>query len=749
MAEFLFEIGLEEVPARMLAGAERELRERVVRMLERERLVVMGPGEEVEVRSFATPRRLAVLVGGVAERQEDAREEMMGPSAKVAFKDGLAGPAAVAFARKAGVAVEALERVETAKGEYVRAVVTKAGRTAAEVIAVELPQELAGIYWAKTMRWLPSTGPTSPGGNPGRTGSAERFVRPVRWMVAMLGDAVVPVSFAGKTAGRVTYGHRVLDGDAPVEVHAPGEYEAVLERVHVVAAVEARRQRIRKALDRVCRGVTGARWREDHELVETVTQLTEWPTVVMGGFEREYLALPEEVLVTVMRDHQKYFAVEGAGQRDSEIAGKRDSEIAGERDSEMAGERTAGSRSLAPHFLTVLNTEVDTVGEAVIRHGNERVLRARFNDARFFWEFDQRVPLEERVALLEKVTFQRELGSYAAKTTRVRRVAAELSDRVRDAGGEVDAAAVDEAARLAKTDLTTELVKEFTELQGVVGGLYARVQGVSEAAALAIYDQYRPEGADDALPRSAEGAVLAVADKADTIAGMFALGMEPTGSKDPFALRRAANGIVRVLAETGVRLTLQEVAEAAAENRMELIVRMLGFFRERVEFYLRETKGQAYDVVAAVVATGFEDVRDAVARAEVVTAVRGAAGGADFAAVSAAFKRMRNILEQARAKGMVVPGTVDESLLLEPEETALAERAADLAGQVEAMRAARDYRGALEAIATLRPQVDAFFDAVMVMVTEERVRGNRLALLARVLGDFSRVADFSEIVVAG
>ena len=502
MAEFLFEIGLEEVPARMIAGAEAELRRRVVAMLERERLVEAGLGAETAAQSFATPRRLAVRVRGVRERQEDAAEELMGPSAKIAYKDGVPGPAAVAFAKKAGVTVEALTTVTTAKGEYLQAKVVRAGKTAAEVIAAELPKELAGIYWAKTMYW--------------RAGKPERFVRPVRWMLALLGDAVVPVSFAGKASGNITYGHRVLHGDGPVVVERPHAYEAELEKAYVLPDTEVRRQRIRKALDRVCRGVEGARWREDHELVETVTQLTEWPTVLLGGFEAEYLSLPEEVLVTVMRDHQKYFAVE-------DEAGK-----------------------LAPHFLTVLNTEVDAAGEAVIRHGNERVLRARFNDARFFWEFDQRVSLEERTALLEKVTFQKDLGSYAAKTERVRRVAAALAGRVPG----VDAAALDEAARLAKTDLTAELVKEFTELQGVVGGLYARAQGVSEAAAAAIYDQYRPVGMEDRVPRTVEGSLLAMADKADTIAGMFGLGMEPTGSKDPFALRRAANGIVKILAET-------------------------------------------------------------------------------------------------------------------------------------------------------------------------------------------------------
>ncbi len=721
MAEFLFEIGLEEVPARMLAGAEAELRRRVVAMLERERLMEAGLGAETAAESFATPRRLAVRVRGVRERQEDAAEELLGPSAKIGYKDGMPGPAAVAFAKKAGVAVEALTTVTTAKGEYLQAKVVRAGRTAAEVIAAELPKELAGIYWAKTMYWR--TG--KPLSNELRSsGAPERFVRPVRWMLALLGEVVVPVSFAGKATGNITYGHRVLHGDAPVVVERPHAYEAALEKAFVVADAEVRRQRVRKALDRVCRttsqgpqALEGARWREDHELVETVTQLTEWPTVLLGGFEAEYLALPEEVLVTVMRDHQKYFAVEDAGGR------------------------------LAPHFLAVLNTEVDAAGEAVIRHGNERVLRARFNDARFFWEFDQRVSLEERTALLEKVTFQKDLGSYAVKTERVRRVAAALARRVPS----VDAVALDEAARLAKTDLTAELVKEFTELQGVVGGLYARVQGVSEAAAAAIYDQYRPVGMEDRVPRTVEGSLLAMADKADTIAGMFGLGMEPTGSKDPFALRRAANGIVKILAETALPLTLRDVAEAGAEGTGELVGAMLGFFRERVEFYLREVKGQAYDVVAAVLAAGFDEVGDAVARAEAVTAVRAAtgAGGDDFAAVSAAFKRMGNILAQAREKGIKVPAQVDESLLLEPEETALAERASDLAAAVDAMRAAGEYEGALRAVAGLRPQVDAFFEAVMVMAPEPQVRGNRLALLARVVGDFSRIADFSEIVTAG
>jgi glycyl-tRNA synthetase beta chain len=695
--EFLFEIGLEEVPARMIAGAQAELQKRVVAMLERERLVSTG----VASKSYSTPRRLAVWVKDVAARQEDVSEEVMGPSVKVAFKDGQPGPAAVAFAKKAGVDVVALKTVTTPKGEYLAATQVKAGREAAEVIAEELPKELAGIYWAKNMVW--------------RAGRPERFVRPVRWMMALLGEVVVPVEFGGKRAGKTTRGHRVLAGDAPIAIGFPDEYEDALLDAKVIADVEVRRQKIRKALDKVCRTIDGARWREDHTLVDKLTHLTEWPAVIAGTFEREYLALPEEVLVTVMRDHQGYFAVEDA------------------------------SGKLAAHFLAVLNTETDAKGEGVIRHGNERVLRARFNDARFFWEFDQRVPLTERVELLEKVTFQKDLGSYAAKSERVRVVAEKLAVLLREREAEIDRAALGHAARLAKTDLTTDLVKEFTELQGEVGGLYARAQGHGEKVAVAIYDQYLPTSMEDAVPRTVEGAVLALADKADTIVGMFGLGLEPTGSKDPFALRRAANGIVKILAEAepALPLTLGDVVDAASASEA-VRVKVEVFFAERLEFYLREAKGQAYDVVKAVLAAGANDVRDAVARAEAVTAVR---GSEDFAAVSAAFKRMKNILTQAAEKGDLPQEGEDEVGAGHPTEMILTEQAAQIGQDVKEL--GRNYVAALETIATLRPYVDAFFEQVMIMDPDTRIRHRRLWMLRRILGTFSGIADFSEIVAQG
>jgi glycyl-tRNA synthetase beta chain len=555
-------------------------------------------------------------------------------------------------------------------------------------------------------------------------------VRPVRWILALLGSEVVPVQFGGKTAANWTRGHRVLSGDAPIEIAAPSEYEGALLGAYVIADVEVRRQKIRKALDRVTREAgDGLRWREDHALVDTVTHLTEWPTVVMGGFEREYLALPEEVLVTVMRDHQKYFAVEDAGGK------------------------------LAPHFLAVLNTETDAKSETVIRDGNERVLRARFNDARFFWEFDQRTPLVDRVARLEKVTFQKDLGSYAAKSERVLKSAERLAAKVVARDGVVDGEALIQAVRLAKTDLTTELVKEFTELQGQIGGLYARAQGLGEPVALAIYDQYRPQSMEDAVPRTVEGAVLALADKADTIAGMFGLGLEPTGSKDPFALRRAANGVVKILAEAepALPLTLGDVADAATPSE-EVRVKVEVFFAERLEFYLREAKGQAYDVVKAVLAAGANDVRDAVARAEAVTAVR---GSEDFAAVSAAFKRMKNILAQAgqtvedrerigrdRMSGIsAIAGGVGGEV--HPAQRGLLMAASEIGSRVQRLRATGEYVRALEEIAALRGPVDRFFEQVMVMDPDENIRNSRVTLLMTILKGFSGIADFSEIVTQG
>jgi glycyl-tRNA synthetase beta chain len=412
----------------------------------------------------------------------------------------------------------------------------------------------------------------------------------------------------------------------------------------------------------------------------------------------------------------------------------------------------------------VLNTDGDPQG--LIRHGNERVLRARFNDARFFWQTDQKHPLRDRLSWLKNVTFQKDLGSYYEKTMRVQRLCSWACETIKQSGLQIRPGVVHKAACLAKADLTTDLVKEFTELQGMVGGLYARVQvldkGMPEATqqliAQVIYDQYKPQSAEDPSPSTIEGAVFSICDKADTIAGMFALGLQPTGSKDPFALRRQANGIVKTIAEHKLPLSLVRLFAVAreaykaspAESKFKPGASydegIQAFFRERLEFYLREQLGFAYDIVNAVLAAGADDVMDAVARAEAVKSVLQLP---EFLAVAAASKRIRNILKQAGEKKFTIAASFRDLPESSPEETLLAAYVERNAARIEQFRQARDYQGALQLLATAREPVDAFFDKVMVMVDNELVRANRLALLQRLLKEFSTIADFSEIVTEG
>ncbi len=710
MPDFLLEIGTEEIPARMIAAAAEELLRRVGDLLKRERLAASG-----KLAGFDSPRRLAVLATEIPAAQPDATEQINGPAVSVAFKDGQPGPAAQAFAKKAGVDVSQLARVTTPKGEYLSAKITTKGRGAAEILADLLPKEIASIYWPKNMYWRKPS---------------ERFVRPVRWVVALLDGAVIPLEFDGVRAGRESRGHRILSSGNVTIPRAGAQYAEALRSAKVLGR-EERELQIRKALDGAARRIPGARWREDKSLLDTVVNLTEWPSAVLGSFDREYLELPEEVLVTVMRDHQKYFALEDA-------KGK-----------------------LLPNFLAVLNTDGDPQG--LIVHGNERVLRARFNDAKFFWQTDQKHPLRERVLSLKSVTFQKDLGSYYDKTMRVQRLCSWTCELLRDAGLQVRPGVVHKAACLAKADLTTELVKEFTELQGIVGGLYARVQNLDrgmpdetrQAIANTIYDQYKPQSAEDSVPRKIEGAVLSIADKADTIAGMFALGLQPTGSKDPFALRRQANGIVKTIAEHKLPIGLGHLFELARETYkggaaeakfaggVNYAESIRAFFRERLEFYLKEQLGYKYDVVNAVLAAGSDDIVDAVARAEAVSKVR---GSTDFESISVAFKRIKNILRQANESGKRVGSSVDPRAFSEEAEKKLGAQIPEIARAVNGFREGHDYSRALAEISRIRPAVDAFFDKVMVMVEDEQLRGNRLALLQTLLREFSTIADFSEIV---
>jgi len=713
MPDFLLEIGCEEIPARMIDAASLELRERVKKLLDRERLLPAGA-----LTYLDTPRRLAVLAADIPSSQPDVVEEQTGPSVAIAFKDGQPTPAAHAFAKKNGVDVSQLQRTTTAKGEYLVARVTKKGRSAADILAGALPKEIAAIYWPKNMYWRKPN---------------ERFVRPVRWLVAMLDSAVIPLEFDGVRAGKQSRGHRIL-ADGPVTISRAGSpYIEELEKAKVIGR-EQREKQIRKTMDAATRTIPGARWREDKSLLDTVVNLTEWPSAILGSFDPEFLELPEEVLVTVMRDHQKYFAVEDS------------------------------RGSLSPHFLAVLNTDGDP--EGIIRHGHERVLRARFNDARFFWQTDQKHPLRERTAWLKNVTFQKDLGSYYDKLLRVQRVCSWLCEQIRKGGIAVRPGVVHKAALLSKADLTTELVKEFTELQGIVGGLYARVQELDpdlkadarEAVATAIYDHYKPESMEDSVPRTVEGAVLSIVDKADSIAGMFALGLQPTGSKDPFALRRQANGIVKTIAEHRLPISLRHLfkdtreayrgcaAEAKFSSSVDYSAAVKLFLRERLEFYLRDALGFNYDLVKAVLSADSDDVVDAVARAQ---ALKGVLHMPEFQAIAAACKRMRNILKQAKEAGVEPAASFQPLPDSAEEEKALAAYVQTSAPGVEEHRQKKEYEEALLVLSTAKEPVNAFFDKVMVMVEDERIRANRLALLQTLLKEFSTIADFSEIVTEG
>lgn len=633
---FLLEVGVEEVPDWMIAPGLDHLRRELAALLE-------PLGGRITLAE-ATPRRLALMADQLAECEPERTEVIKGPPV------GAPAPAVEGFARKQGVDLAALVKGET---HYL---LMKAipGQPAAKILAAKLPGLILGIPWPKTMLW------------PGKGGA--RFIRPIRWLVCLLEDQVVPFSINGVATGRETRGHRQLGAPGPIPVRID-TYEETLAAQGVILRASHRRERIRAAV--------GSSADQAAALVEAHVYLNECPGAIRGSFAPEYLQLPEEVLETVMRHHQKFFAVRDENGR------------------------------LKPEFIAILNRPDDPAGR--IRAGCERVLRARFNDARFFYDVDLKRPLADRLEDLRKVTFHRDLGSYFDKVERMQRYSSDADFQL--------------AVRLSKCDLTTEMVKEFPELQGIIGGRYAAAQGIPATIAEAIYDQYRPLSMEDRIPATPLGQWLAFADKWDTLTEMFRLGQIPTGSKDPFGLRRAAQGVVRILVEGEIR------------PRLEMSPELAEFFLDRVRYYFREIRGFAYDEVNAVLAAGWADLKDVAARLEAVRAVR---KSENFEPLAASFKRIKNILKQAN---FTPSGAVQPELLEAGPERALYEAQA-------AIRLTGDYRADLEAIAALRPAVDAFFDRVLVNVSDAAIRGNRLTLLFSLLRDFSQVADFSEIVVA-
>jgi glycyl-tRNA synthetase beta chain len=637
---FYIEIGSEEIPDWMIVPALNHLQDSFQSCLDGSQV-----GGRV-TRVGATPRRLVLQAEGLRESQEDSTEVVMGPP-KSAGEGALRG-----FAKKSGATVDQLQTETTAKGEYWKFTRAVPGRNTADLLSEALPGLILGIPWPKTMYWTGKNGP--------------RWIRPIRWLVALLGDEVVPFEIAGVRSGDKSrsQGHRTLGLNG------------------VIVSADDRRAKIEREIAALLDGKY-LRLKPDPDLLQTLVYITEFPTPILGSFEGQYLKLPREVLTTVMRHHQKYFSVENA---------------------------TTGE--LAPHFIAVMNTDADPDG--LVRQGNEGVLRGRFNDARFFWEMDQKKTLADRLPDLAHVTFQAKVGSYLEKTDRVVALTREL-------GGNEHA---QRAALLAKCDLTTDMVKEFTDLQGIVGGLYAKEQGEPEQVSRAIYEHYKPVSMEDSIPSTPEARILALADKLDTLRECFRVGLMPSGSRDPFALRRAAQGVIRILVEGGIALPFAETGE------------LREFLIDRIRYYFREVRGFRYDEVNAVLASGIRDLPDVAARLEALHKVRPTE---DFEPLAASFKRIANILKQANFSN---GGAVDASLLEPGPEH-------DLYKDFDRVRQnakTSDYLPALEAIATLRPAVDRFFDKVLVNAPDERIRRNRLTLLSNLLTEFSAIADFSEIV---
>lgn len=685
MSDLLLEVGTEEIPARLVPGAMRDL-EKGFRSALRELDVECGGQISVD----ATPRRLALVAEGLPDRQRDRNETLTGPSKQIAFDaDGNPTRAALGFARKAGVAVEELELGDDGKLTLRR---TIAGQRTHDLLARVLADVVLGVRFPRSMYWM---GKGSP-----------RFIRPIRWLVALLDGDVVPVEFAGVRSGNITWGHRRL-GAGPITVNSAAEYRSGLRANAVLLSAEGRASKI--VADAEALLPAGYKLRRNERLLQTLVFETEHPTAILGSFDESYLDLPEEVLETVMLVHQKYFAVE-----------------------DSAG-------AMVNRFVAIANSGCDTDG--VIRRGHERVLRARFNDARFFWEFDQRSSLSDRLEELKAVTFQAALGSYWSKTEINLEAVAHLNEALSVHAS--DAMSALRAVRLAKTDLTTEMVGEFPELQGKIGGLYATAQGELQEVADAIYDHYLPAGGSDPIPRSLVGRVASLADKLATLGGMFRIGLMPTGSKDPLALRRAAFGVIRIVVEASLAVSLDRLVEIASAG--ENAPKLRDFLLDRLRFWLQDVGGYGADSVQAVLAASDSVPVDVLARARALAEVRHTP---DFEALAVSFKRIRNILDQSGTAESLDGANLDLALLEGGAEMDLHASLQPVAEKIAERNAERDYATSLRAIATLRPALDRYFDDVLVMAEDEAVRRNRLVFLASMLRALSTIADFSLIDAA-
>jgi len=689
-SELLLEIGTEEIPAGYLENGLEELKRLAEECLRENRIDVTG---ELEV--YGTPRRLVLMGRGLREKQRDLIQEVTGPPKKVAYDEtGAPTKAAEGFARKQGIALSELQTIETPKGEYLYVKQEIPGRPALEILSERMPGIIGDIPWPKSMRW-------------GEIGFP--FVRPVHWILCLFGGCVVPFEAAGAKSGNTTRGHRFMGPEA-VEVSGISDYQKAMEGAFVVLDPKVRQRVVVEVVQNAAAGVGGVP-ADDPELVQTVANLTEYPTAVCGGFEKRFLDLPDAVLITAMREHQKYFAVYDE------------------------------KGDLMPNFVAVNNTK--TRDESVVCRGHERVLRARLSDADFFLKEDRKRPLQDRLEDLKQVIYQARLGTSHAKVMRIEALAEHIAGQVLPT--QVDRAKL--TARLAKCDLVTHMVIEFPSLQGAVGKAYAALEEYDEDICSGIYEHYLPQKAGGDLPRSEIGAVVGMADRLDTIAGCFSVGLEPTGKADPFALRRHALAIIRIMEDTGWDLSFRELVEKALSllaGEIEFdfdatFERVLAFIGDRYKNMMLRS-GYASDLVEAAISDEFDRILSLRPKMEQLKEFT--LSSDEFAPLALTFKRVNNIIKKQEAVFAVTP-----ELFQEDAEKELWEVYQALKDDVDGCIGRSAFLEALEIMTRLRTPVDQLFDNVEILTEDQVLRENRVGLLQLISGFVLTMADFSKFSI--
>lgn len=688
--KYLLEIGVEEMPARFVKNTLEQMKNYTTKLLENERI------EFQEIKLNSTPRRLVLLIDGLAEKQEDLKEVVKGPSKKIAFdKDGNPTKALEGFVRGQGASLDDIFLQEHNGEEYVYVNKVKRGKLVEDILKENMANMIKSISFPKSMKW---------------GGKNLRFARPIRWILSMLNDKVVEFDLEGIVASNITRGHRFL-GSGHIEIGNVDEYISKLKENYVIVDENTRKEKIKYGCEKLARE-KGGNILQDEALLDEITNIVEYPTPIIGRIKEEYLELPKEVVITPMKEHQRYFPVVDDKKR------------------------------LLPYFITVRNGNEDHI-DMVIK-GNEKVIGARLEDAKFFFNEDKKEPLENCVESLKDIVFQEKLGTLYDKTIRIQKLAVKIGNYLEV--GEETAKNIERAGYLSKADLVTKMVDEFTELQGVMGREYAKISGENEITSLAIYEQYLPRYAGDELPTTTAGAVLSIADKLDTIAGCFAIGIQPTGSQDPYGLRRQALGIINIILDKKLNLSLGELIDFALyiyveENGLAFDYNqvkgdILEFFNGRIKNMFIDM-GFRYDIVDAILATGTDDVFDMKLRADKLNAWL---NKEELNDILQAFNRVKTLADKSETN------EVKRDLLVEKEEIRLYETFNIVEEKVIASLNKKEYDRALDYMISLKEPIDSFFDNVMVMVEDEKIKHNRLGLVRKISDTMLMICDLSKIV---